>query len=143
MHPTFAANAGKPRATERRSQITQEPAIYPCDANVHLLRYAMTALQVGGPYRSRESVLRVVGHSDGFFFRIKRRNVAHRPKDFFLHAARRFRKSSIDGWLHVEAVVAIVAKLRNSPTSYNRSPFFLRSEEHTSEPSHLGISYAV
>src|SRR5580704_2807252 len=126
MYSAFATDAGKPRSTERGSQITQEPAIYPRDANLHLLRNTMTSVQVAGPDRRRESILRVIGHCHSLLFRIKRRDVAHRPKDFLFDAPRRFWESSIDGWLHVKTIVAIVAKLRNSPTSYNRRSLFLR-----------------
>src|SRR5580704_263069 len=123
MHAAFAANAREPRSAKRRSQITQEPAIHPSNAHPHLLRDAMAALQITGPDRRRESVLRVICHGDGFLFRIKRSDVAYWPKDFFLHAPRRFRKASIDGWLHVEPAVAIVTKCRNSSASYNRRSF--------------------
>ena len=34
-------------------------------------------------------------------------------------------KSSIDGWLHVETVVAIIAKFRNASAGNNRRSFFL------------------
>src|SRR5580700_3915231 len=125
MHPAFAANAGKSRATKGRSQIPQKPAIHPRDAYLHLLRHTMTTLQVAGPDRRRQPVLCVIGQGDGFLFRIKWRNVANRPKDFFLHAPRRFRQSSIDGGFDVEAVVAIVAKPRNSSARYQGRPFFL------------------
>src|ERR1017187_3931919 len=126
MHSALAANARKSRSPKRRSQIPQEPAIHPRDAHIHLLCHTVAALQVAGPDRRCESVLRVIGHGNGFLFRIEQRDVANWPEDFFLHAPRRFRKSSIDGWLHVEAVVAIVAKLGNPSASYNRRPFFPR-----------------
>src|SRR5208283_6189477 len=124
MHPAFAANAGKSCAAEGRSQIAQEPAVHPRDAHIHLLRNPMAAFQVAGPDRGCESVLRFVGHGHGFLFRIERRNVAYWAKNFFLHAPRRLWKSSIDGGLHVKAVVAIVAKLGNAAASYNRCPIF-------------------
>src|ERR1022692_3847490 len=124
MHSAFAANAGESRSAKRRSQITQEPAIHPRDTHVHSLRNAMASLQVAGPDRCGESILRIIGHRHGFLFQIKRRDVANGPEDFLFHAPRRFRKSSIEGWLHVETVVAIVAKLRNSSATDQRRSFF-------------------
>src|SRR5271166_1436818 len=105
MHSAFAADAGKSCPTEWRSQITQEPAIHPCDAHIHLLRHTMTSLQVARPDRRREPIFRVIGHSHGLFFVLKWRDVTNWPKDLLFHAPRRFRKSSIDGWLNVKAVV--------------------------------------
>src|SRR5580698_10978782 len=125
MHPTLAPNAGKPCSAKRCSQVSQEPAIHPRDAHLHLLRHTMPPFQVVGPDRGRETILGIVGHGDGLLLRIKRRDVARRTKDFLLHAARRFRQPSIDGWLHVEALIAIVAKLRNSSARNNRRAFFL------------------
>src|SRR5580658_1974657 len=126
MRPAFAADARKSHSAKRGSQITQEPAIHPGDTHIHLLRHAMPAFQIVGPDRRRQSVLRVIGHGDSFFFRVKRRDVAHGPKDFLLHATRRFRQPGIDGWLYIEAMVATVAKCRNSSSGYNRCPFFYR-----------------
>src|SRR5271156_386251 len=124
MHPALAADARKPNSTERRSQIAQEPAIHPGDTNIHLLRDTMATFQIAGPDRSRESILRIVRHSHGFFFRIKRRNVAHRPKNFFFYAASRLGESSIDRWLYVEAAVATVTERRNAAAGNDRRSFF-------------------
>jgi hypothetical protein len=43
MHATLASNPGETYASKRRSQIPQEPAIHPRDANIHLLRDAVAA----------------------------------------------------------------------------------------------------
>src|ERR1700722_11521528 len=126
MHSAFASYAGKSCPAKGRTQITQEPAVHPGDPHIHLLSHTMTSLQIAGPDRCRESVFRVIGHSNGFLFGIKRRDVAHGPKDFFLHAPRRFWKSSIDGWLHVKAVVAVVAKFWHSSSGYDRRSLVLR-----------------
>src|ERR1017187_1558001 len=124
MHSAFAADTRKSHSSERSSQVTQKPAVHPCDAHIHLLGYAMATLQIAGPYRGRQSVLGVVRQGDGFLFRVERCDVAHRTKDLLLHAPRRLRKSSIDGRLYVETVVTIVAKCRNAPARYDRRSFF-------------------
>src|SRR5271165_7312061 len=129
MHSPFPANAGKTRPTKRRSQIAQKPAVDPRNAHIHLLRHAMTTLQISGPDRRRQPVLRVVGHCYRFFFGIKRRDVAHWTKNFFLHATCRFRQPSIDGGLHIEALVATVAERWNTSSSYDRRPFFACNSE--------------
>jgi len=84
MHSAFAANPRKSRSSEWRSQIAQEPAVHPCDAHTHLLRYAMATLQIAGPISKPPVRTCIVRQGNSFFFRIKRRNVAHRPKNFFL-----------------------------------------------------------
>src|SRR5580692_3796074 len=124
MHSAFAANTRKASATERSSQVAQEPAVHPRDAHIHLLCDAMTALHVTGPYRGREPVFRIVRQGDGFFFRVERCDVAHRPEDLLLHAPRRLRQSSIDGRLHIEAMVASVVKYRNASASHDCRSFF-------------------
>src|ERR1700691_6727865 len=89
----------------------------------------MAALQIAGPDRSREAGLLIVRHWQGFFFRIKRRDVAHRPKNLFLDAACRLGESSIDRWLHIEAVVATVAEPWNFTTGNDCRPFFACQSE--------------
>src|SRR5271166_5558804 len=126
MHAAFAADAGKSGAAKGSSQVAQKPAIHPCDADIHLLCDAMAALKITGPDRGCEAVLRIIGHSNRFLFGIKGRDVANRPKDFFFHTACRFGESSIDGWLHVEAVVAVVVELWSCATCHKRRSFFLR-----------------
>src|SRR5580658_7263136 len=82
MHPAFPPYAGKPRSTKGRSQVSQEPAIHPRNAHLHLLRHTMPPLQVAGPDRGSQTILRIVGHGDGLLLRIKRRDVAHWTEDF-------------------------------------------------------------
>src|SRR6202795_5349723 len=45
MHSTFASNAGKARSTKGGTQIAQNPEIHPCDADMTLLRDAMSGFQ--------------------------------------------------------------------------------------------------
>src|SRR5580658_9989641 len=49
MHSPLTANARKPCAAKRSSQIAQKPTVHPRDAHIHLLRHPMATLQVRGP----------------------------------------------------------------------------------------------
>src|SRR6516162_3169754 len=117
MHATFAANTRKSHPSERRAQVTQEPAIHPGDAGFHLPRHVMRALQIAGPDRGCKTVLGVIGHGNGFFLRVEGSDMTHRPENFLLHAGRRLRQARPDRRLHVKAVVAGIAKRRNSAAS--------------------------
>src|SRR5579862_134656 len=123
MYSAFAPEPRQSHSAKWRTQIAQEPAIHPRNAYIHLLRYAMAALEVARPDRSRKAVFRVIGHCHGFLFRIEGRDVTYGPENFFFHTTRRFRESSIDGWLHVETLVAFVAKPRDSPASHDARAF--------------------
>ena len=114
MQAALAAYARESRASERRPQVAQEPAIHPRDPDVHLLRDAVTPLQIRGPNRGRKAVLRVIRHAHCFFFRIERSDMANWPEDFFFHASRRFGQSSLDGGLHIEAAVKGILEMRDA-----------------------------
>src|SRR5665811_823928 len=119
MHTALASDPRKSHATERRPQIAQEPAIHPGNTNIHLLRHTVTALQVRRPDRCCQAVLRIVRHAHRLLLRIEGSDMAHRSEDFFLHAARRFRQSSIDGWLHIKPLIESISKLRHSAAAYD------------------------
>src|ERR1700730_7316944 len=84
----------------------------------------MATLQIGRPDRGGQAILRVVRHADGFLFCVEGSDMAYRPEDFFLHAARRFRQPSIDRGLHVETVVERVAELGNAASRNEYRSFF-------------------
>src|SRR5579872_3322004 len=86
----------------------------------------MTTLQVRRPDRSSQPILRVVRHPYRFFFLIKWSDMTNRTEDFFLHTPRRLRQSSIDGRLHIEAVVKRTLKVWDAAPRDRRRALFPR-----------------
>src|SRR5215468_1019468 len=110
VHPSFAADSRELHAAEGRAQIPQEPVIHPGDADLHLPRHPMRALEVGGPHRRRKPVTRVVGELHRLLLGVERRHVADRAEDLLLYAARILAKSADDGGLDECALVALIAE---------------------------------
>src|SRR5690242_691350 len=126
MHAALATDARQSDSSKGSSQVPQEPAIYPSDADIHLLRDPVSPLQIAGPDRCGQAVLRVVRHVHSLFFRIERRNMTHRAEDFFFDAPRRFRKTSKDCGLNEEAIVERVSERWHGPARHDLCPFFAR-----------------
>src|SRR5271168_2761155 len=103
MHAAFASDAREAHAAKWRSKVAQKPAINPRDSCSQFTGNTMATLQIGSPHRSRQTVLRIIGLGDRFFLRIERRDVAHRPKNLFLHTTCRFGQAGEDRWLDVKA----------------------------------------
>ena len=80
MQTALAANPGKTDTTERRPQISQEPAIHPRNSHIHLLSHPVSTLQISRPHGSCQTVLRIIPQADRFFFRIERRDMTNRPE---------------------------------------------------------------
>src|ERR1700691_1764385 len=123
MQAAFSSNPRQARASERRAQIAQKPAVDPGDADAQLFRDAVPAFQIRGPHGSGQAIFRVVCHRDSFFFSIERRDVAHRPENFLLHAASGFGQAGENGWLNIETAISSVAKFGRPTTRYDRSSF--------------------
>src|SRR6516165_5042689 len=104
MHAAFTADTGKPHSSERRAQVTQEPAIHPSDARLHQACHPVSAFQVSGPDRGSKAVFRVICHDNGFFLRVEWRDMTHRSKNLFLHTTGGLRQACQDRWLNVKAV---------------------------------------
>src|SRR5579864_560633 len=114
MHAALTADPRKAHATKGRPQVAQEPAIHPGDADIHLLRDAVAALEIRRPDRGGKSVLGVVRHCNCLVFRIERRDVADRTEDLFFHAPRRLAQASIDCGLDIATVIQVVTEFRNA-----------------------------
>src|ERR1700738_3291468 len=126
MNSALPANTGEPNPTEWSSQIAEKPAIHPRDSNIHLLRYAMPALQIRRPDGRCQPVFRVVRHCHRFIVNVERSNVTDWSEDFFFYTARRFGQSSIDRRLDVKTFVQLVAEFGDTPARYDHSSFFAR-----------------
>src|ERR1700722_3037228 len=126
MYPAFAADAGKSHTSERSAEIAQKPAIDPGDSGAEFFGDAVAALEIRGPDRSCQPVLRAVRFGDGLFFGIERRDVANGAEDFLLHAARRFRQPGENRGLHVKAGVASIAEFWDSAAGDHRRALFAR-----------------
>src|SRR5215472_10171259 len=126
MHASLAADPRPSDSSKRSSQVSQEPAVHPSDAHIHLLRHTMPALQVTGPDRCGQAVLGIIRHVHNLFFRIERRDVANRPEDLFFYAPRRFRKPSKNCGLNKETVVESVTKCWQTRADHDLSTFFAR-----------------
>src|SRR5205085_7721889 len=98
--------------------VAEEPAVHPCNADIHSLCYAMPTFQIAGPDGCRQAVLCVIGHADCFVLRAERSNMADRAEDLFLDAASRLAEPSIDWGLHVKTLIEFAAKVRDTAAGY-------------------------
>src|SRR5271167_1247568 len=119
MCAAFTANTRESHSSERRAQVTQKPAIDPSDPRFHLPRHPMRPLQVAGPDRGCQTVLRVIGHCNGVFLRVERSDMTHGPENFFFNATGRLSQTSHDRRLYVKSVVAGIAEHRNSAAGHD------------------------
>src|SRR5882672_4436989 len=114
VQPAFAPDSRELGAAEWRTQVPQEPAVHPGDADFHRLPDAVAACEVGGPHRRSKAVGRVVRHVDRLFLLVEWRDVGAGPEDLLAYRARGFRQPGPQRRLDPGAVVARVAELRHA-----------------------------